>query len=203
MKYRIYAMLLALALALCCVACGAGESEQLPEQETEKGAVGVLTEEELKAYEALYEKSQEETLAALGLREEDAAQVDVVSAVFEDAREIAGEMFLCVLNFSEAEYYQGFYGVDFRAAFPSDQEGLLETVQAIHQDALAQYGTPTTYEGLGEILTAQLEAGEVTGVEDWKVGSQSTLRIQVTDTGDLVVIQLHYQIDPQNLAGEN
>lgn len=203
MKCRIYVALLTLVLALCCAACGAGESEQLPEQGTEKSAAGVLTGEELKTYENLYGKSQEETLVALGLREEDAAQMDVISATFEDAREIAGEKFLCALNFSESEGYEGFYGVDFRAAFPSDQEGLLETVQAIHQDALAQYGTPTTYEGLGEILTAQLEAGEVTGVEDWKVGSQSTLRIQVTDTGDLVVIQLHYQIDPQNLAGEN
>ncbi|MGM9538030.1 MAG: hypothetical protein ACI3VN_06830 [Candidatus Onthomonas sp.] len=189
-------MMLLLAFLLCCAACGQGDSgEPLEEAGGEIApAAGILSEEEIAAYEALYRKSQEETLDALGLKAENAFQLDEIAATFTDAREIEGQMFLCALNFSESEDYQGFYGVDFRAVIPADQENLLETVKAIHQDALDQYGTPSTYEGLGEILSDQLENGSWTGVEDWVVGDQSTFRMWVNDMGDEVALQLHYQI---------
>lgn len=196
MKHRVCIFILALTLLLCCAACGQGKSVDPSGEDGGEtaSAAGVLTGEELAAYEALYGKSQEETLDALKLKKEDAAQLDAISAVFAGAREIEGQMFLCALNFSESKDYQGFYGVDFRAAIPSDQEKLLETVKAIYQDALTQYGAPSTYEGLGEILSAQLEDGHLDGVEDWTVSEQSTFRMWVDDMGDEVVIQLHYQI---------
>lgn len=165
--------------------------EETPETPSATGTEGLLTAEEITTLEGLYGKPMEEVLEALSLDAEKASVQDTVSITFEGVRTISGQPFNETLNFSAEE---GFYGVDYRTGFAGDRGSLPETIQQIYDDAVALYGEPNTYPGLGNPLSKQLEQGEITGMETWAASEGTTLTMQVDDMGDLVVVSLSYQI---------
>lgn len=163
---------------------------------TAESVSGVLTADEVAALEARYGMTQEELLADLSLDEEGVGSQDEVSLALSQERIVAGASFLQRYDFSTADP-TGMYSLVLTTGLPADTEGLVETVQAIYDDAAAQYGEPTTYEGmerLSDQLASAASAADLSGVEDWTVSEGTTCRLSVTAADDLVVIALTYQM---------
>lgn len=202
MKKRIYACILTLALLFCCVSCGQGTAEgEKASKEPAAGtapADGILTRDEITAYEDLYGKSQEELLEALGLTADDVENQDELSLELSQRRVIAEQDFNQRYDFSIADP-EGMYQLSLNAGLPTDTEDLADTVITIYKEALAQYGKPNTYELLEGRISKYLDFIEENGltgdlVEDWAVSEKTNCRMTVTVMQDLVVISLNYKM---------
>lgn len=202
MKKRIYACILTLALLFCCVSCGQRTAEgEKASKEPAAGtapADGILTRDEITAYEDLYGKSQEELLEALGLTTDDVENQDELSLELSQRRVIAEQDFNQRYDFSIADP-EGMYQLSLNAGLPADTEDLADTVITIYKEALAQYGKPNTYELLEGRISKYLDFIEENGltgdlVEDWAVSEKTNCRMTVTVMQDLVVISLNYKM---------
>lgn len=159
---------------------------------------GLLTTDEVAVFEGLYGASREELMAALSLSESDIGGDASDSAVLMlvAMRTVAGKECYQVFNLSTSEP-EGLYSLEFRTGLETDTEDVSGVVGEIYGDAVAQYGEPTTYEGLNRIsqwLETEQAETDTSWVEEWTLSEETICRINLTQADTLSVITIEYRM---------
>ena len=87
------------------------------------------------------------------------------------------------------------YGFRFNALLENGAD-LKTAVNALYEDAEAQYGDPDTYEGMNNRISENLESMDNVSdsfTETWSVSEQTELTWRIDLIGDKVLLQLSYE----------
>lgn len=172
-----------------------------PEEATEAAEslsldADLLTPEEAALLERLYGSDGETLTSALALSEEDAELSDGSVLTLTETRTIAGKEFYQVFNLSTSEP-EGLYSLEFRTGLQEDTDDVAGVVERIYEDAVAQYGEPTTYEGISRIsewLESETAETNTQWVEEWTLSERTICRVNLARTDTIDVITVEYRM---------
>lgn len=203
---RPLAVLLALCLTLFCLGgCGntgsGGTAGDNPGSTSEGGSQnGLLTDEEIKSYEALYLQDIDTLLDDLGLTEDDVDK-EFGRWWLKESRSIAGRDFTASLNISEEKNFYGMYGVDYVAWLDDAGE-----VEGLYQAAVDAYGEPTTNPGAVNRLSGNLNkldsANDMSYAETWELGEKTDFSLSVYCGDGKISVNILYKLRTSE-AGQN
>lgn len=179
---RIYSILLAACITLLCLG-GCGDTGSREDS-------GLLTEDEVKTYESHYLQGTDTLLDDLGLTEDDIDNKEYGLWALKEPRVIAGKDFTAMLYVAESEEYNGLYGVAYTAQLDAKE------IKSLYQAAVKDYGEPTTYQGVPNLLSQNLDkldgSKEDNYVETWGLGDQTIFSLSIySGDGELNAVVLY------------